>query len=205
MFRAISAVIVTAIMGCALAIGCDTTPSSVSSGPDASTAPAAHIPMALSPNNVNDIGNAVIEVPLIAWAKTAADLTTTQDAGTSETVFGSIGAGPQGIPIKSIAFAPAAALTASDTQNAVISVYKRTNYDAGAGTVQVLLGTASTFTPGKDGGTGNWNAWTPVNFTMVTANAPFVSPGDVITMVIAKNGTTGVSVPAGTLSIFTGP
>jgi hypothetical protein len=159
-------------------------------------------PLKLAPNSVSDIGFTVAETPIVVWTKTAADAAS--DAGTAETIFGTIGPGPIGIPVKSIIFSPSASLTASDTLNAVISVYKRTNYDGGAGTTQTLLGTASTFTPGKDGGTGNWTAWTNVNFTMVTANAPFVSPGDVITMAIVKNSY-GVTVPAGTLSLFTGP
>jgi len=168
-----------------------------------SNAPDASAKTGVAVNSTSELGYALAEIGLVQWQKSAADVSASQDAGTAETVIGVIGAGPTPLEIGAITFAPAAALTASDTQNGTFNVWKRTNYDGGAGTVQVLLGHASTFTPGLDAGTGNWLANTGVKFTLATGTGSFVSPGDTITMSITKNGTTGVSIPQGQLNLYT--
>lgn len=155
----------------------------------------------LNVNSTYETASMLTEIELLGWAKSSADSPTTQDAGTAETAVGTVGPGPVAIPVATVNFQPTAVLTASDTNNAIISVYKRNAPDGGGGTTQTLLASASTFTPGLDGGTGSWSAFTLVPFKVVAG--AFVSPGDVITVAITKNGTTGVSVPAGNLSLFT--
>lgn len=155
----------------------------------------------LNLGNQFETAGMLAEIELVGWAKASADTPTTQDAGAAETAIGTIGPGPVNIPIATVTFQPTGTLTASDTQNAIISVYKRNAPDGGGGTTQTLLASASTFTPGLDGGTGSWSPFTLVNFTVVSG--AFVSPGDVITVAIVKNGLTGVSVPSGNLSLFT--
>jgi hypothetical protein len=163
--------------------------------------PSAPHKLGMNLLNTYEVAANVAQMGFVDWNKTTADLSTTQDAGGTETAIGIIGAGPVNIPVGAVTFNPAAALTASDTNNAVLNVYKRNAPDGGGGTTQTLLASASTFTPGKDGGTGSWNPFTPVVFTLVAG--AFVAPGDCITIQIAKNGTTGVSVPQGQLNIYT--
>ena len=163
--------------------------------------PAAGHKAGLVVNSTSQVGETLAEIPFASWNKTAADSPTTQDAGTAELSVGLIGPGPQAIPLAAVRFTPQAALTASDTNNAIISVYKRNAPDGGGGTTQTLLATASTFTPGLDGGTGSWSPFTPVSFTVVAG--AYVSPADAITVAITKNGSTGVSVPQGELTLFT--
>lgn len=195
-------VIAAAALAAMLGLGCHGgSDSSPSTEPDASALGRADKRAGVAVNSTSEIGFAFAEMGLVQWAKTAADTTATQDAGTAETAIGIIGPGPASIEISAVQFNPAAALTASDTQNAIIKVFKRNAPDGGGGTTQTLLATAATFTPGKDGGTGNWNPWTPVNFTM--ASGAYVSPGDCITLTITKNGVTGVSVPQGELNLYT--
>lgn len=166
----------------------------------APSAQVDHQRAGLAVNNVTEIGYQLAEIGILQWNKTSADAPTSQDAGLSETSVGIIGPGPNAIPVSKVIFNPAAALTQSDTQNAIISVYKRNAPDGGGGTTQTLLASAKTFTV-ADGGTGSWSPFTAVNFTVVAG--AYVSPGDMITVAITKNGTTGVSVPQGELALFT--
>lgn len=115
------------------------------------------------------------------WAKTAAD--GAAGNATAETV---IGRAAFALPIgHTFYFNPAAALTADNTNNAVITISKRTG---GGGAVTVATLTTNV-------AAGNWTAWTAVPIVSTAA----VAVGDVLTITITKGGT-GVVVPAGVLT-----
>jgi hypothetical protein len=186
--------ILAALMIACFAVGIACNASSSGNSDDAS-APAEHGKLGLNVNNANQVGVMLTEIEMLGWSKTTVD--SPAEAQVAEQAIGTVGPGPLSIPVSAVQFSPTATLTASDTNNAIISVYKHMTSDSGAG---VLLASASTFTPGLDGGTGNWTAFLNVNFTVVAG--AFVSPTDVITVAITKNGL-GVIVPIGNLALFT--
>lgn len=142
--------------------------------------------------NVNytpEVGAVVVESGVFEWPKAAAD--STAEGGLGETSIGLIGPGPYNIPISQCQFHTAAALTASTTSYAVLSVYKR-NQDGGT---QTLLAQVST---------GDAASWAPFTNILVPAvSGAFVAPGDSVTFVITKTGPFGAIVPQGELACFT--
>jgi hypothetical protein len=123
---------------------------------------------------------------LATFTKAAAD--GAASTATAETIIGMIGPSSGG-NVGTVFFVPAAALTADNSNNAVITVFKRT---AGGAAVQVAAATTNV------AGTGSWTQWKPVSIP-VTAAA--VSASDALTYTITKNGT-GVVVPAGQLNVY---
>jgi hypothetical protein len=139
------------------------------------------------------IANNVAELaPVFRWAF-AGDGGGGAATPVAEVALGTVGPGPEGIPLGSVLISPSAALTASDTNYATITVSKRT-----AGGSPVTIATATTKTSGG-GGTGSWAAWT--NVTIPAVAGAFVTPGDVITVSTAK-ASSGVVLPALTLEGF---
>lgn len=165
-------------------------PSQPAPAPAASPAPGK---LGMNANFLPEVAATVSEMGVVDYLK-AAD---TQDGG-GETLVGVIGPGAANIALSTCNFAPAAALTASDTQFATITVYKRTPL-ADASTVLTQLGSVTTKTSGS-GGTGSWSQNAPVSIP-VDAGA-YVAPGDVVTVGVAKTGG-GVVVPAGQLNCYT--
>lgn len=96
------------------------------------------------------------------------------------------------VTVTKIFFLPDAALTANDTDYAVLTVYRR---DAD-GTNQVSVATVNTQT----GGSGNWTAFDGIDLGTISNSS--ISTGQVLTFEITKQGS-GVVVPAGTLQIET--
>lgn len=92
------------------------------------------------------------------------------------------------IAVTKVYFLPDAALTADDTNYAVITVHR-------IGTAGVI-GSISTKTIGS-GGSGNWTAFIPVDFG--TINVP-LAIGDGMSFRITK-GNAGVIVPSGTIQV----
>src|ERR1700722_5582485 len=194
---------IAGVLALACLAGC---PSPPTGAPDASTSQAVPPEDTVSPepghklgvsvNEIFSIGTTVAEMPVAAWKKLGAD-----DGGPgnqAETPVGVIGPGPTNIPIGAVQFTPNAALTASNTAEAVISVYKRNTPDGGGGTNQTLIASIGTATT-NDGGSGNWCPYIIVPHKVVAG--AFVSPGDTITVAITKVST-GTVVPAGQLAIF---
>ena len=137
-----------------------------------------------------DVAQTVACAGLALWQKSDADGSAA--AATAETVIGGMGPGVpsgQGIGLGSVKYIPAAALTGDPTNNATITVNKRT-----AGGAAVPIATLTTTAVA-----GNWVAWVPVTIPLV-ANQ-FISPGDVLTVAITKGGT-GVVVPQGQLEVY---
>jgi hypothetical protein len=134
-----------------------------------------------------EMGMVTVETPLFGYPKQSADGSAA--ATTAETPIGIIGAGTVGIALAAISIHPSAALTADNTNNATITVNKRTV--AAPGT-PVALAIATTSIAGANS-TGNWVAFTTFNMTLVAG--AFLAPGDEITVVITKGGT-GVVIPA---------
>lgn len=94
--------------------------------------------------------------------------------------------------IDSVRFVPTAALTANDTNNALITISKRD----GAGGAAVVVATILT-----DVASGSWVAFTPKDMVLsVVAGALNILETDVLTLTVAKNGS-GVALPAGTIEI----
>jgi hypothetical protein len=124
-----------------------------------------------------------------SFAKLAADGAAA--TATSETAMGMISPAAGGNVVAAY-FVPQAALTADPTNNATLTIQKRTAGGAAVTIAQVTTTTAA-------GGTGNWTAWQPVPIT-VSASA-VANALDAITFNISKSGT-GVVVPAGQILIF---
>jgi hypothetical protein len=158
----------------------------------------------LGVNNTNEIGSQLAEQGVFAWNKNWSD---GADSGGSlaEVIVDGIGPGPINIPIAQCQFITAAALTASQTTYATITVYKRPGNNPDGGVAAVVIAAASTTTNQLDAAadaasTGSWFAWQNI-IVPASANA-FVSPGDVITVAITKTST-GVGVPQGVLTCYT--
>jgi len=142
----------------------------------------------MNQNYLPEVAAVLAGTGLQTWAKTAADGAAA--TATAETVIGTVGSA-SGFAIGSCVFAPAAALTGDNTNNAVITVAKRTAATPGT---PVTIASLTT-----NVAAGNWTAWKAVSLTV--AAGAFVSPGDVLTIAITKGGT-GVVVPQGQLEIF---
>lgn len=91
--------------------------------------------------------------------------------------------------LKSITIVPGAALTADNTNNAVITFARR---DAG-GSNKVTIGTLTT-----NVASGNWVAWT--DKVLASLANTTLTAGQHVTMEITKGGT-GVAVPISTVRI----
>jgi hypothetical protein len=128
-----------------------------------------------------EMGMVTVETPLFGYPKQTQD--TAAGTATAETPIGIIGPGTVGIALAAIQIHPSSALTADNTNNATITVFKRTS--AAPGT-PVALAVATTSITGANA-TGNWVAFTTFNMTLVAG--AFVSPGDEITLSITKGGT----------------
>jgi hypothetical protein len=87
-------------------------------------------------------------------------------------------------------FVPNAALTGDPSNNATLSILKRT-----AGGAPVTVATLTT--------TASWAQWVPQTIPAVGGAASSLAAGDAISLTITKNGT-GVVVPAGCLNLFPG-
>lgn len=124
-----------------------------------------------------------------AFTKSAADGAAA--TATSETVIGMVARASKLIGAR---FVPAAALTADNTNNAVITVSKRDSAGANKTTIASLTTNVAS---------GNWVQWAPKALTLGLAAAIQVAAESSITFEIAKGGT-GVVVPAGTLELFFG-
>lgn len=121
-----------------------------------------------------------------SWDKEAADAA----AGTvtaEHTFFRA----PAAVIIKAIRYVPDAALTASDTLFATLTVAQR---NAAGTSVNASFGTALTKVTA---GTGNWTAFVAVPLTLAGSA---LAAGDILTIAIAK-ASTGTIVPAGSLEI----
>src|SRR5579864_3854152 len=149
-------------------------------------------------NSPSDIAAVLAEIGIFEWFKAAVD--GSAGAATAELVIGTIGPGPANIPLTSVQFAPAALLTADPTNNATITVNKRTAALPGTA-VPIAIGV--TAASGANN-TSSWTAWKAVPLTVQSGAGSFVSPGDVITIAITK-GSAGVAVPQGQLIGFTSP
>ena len=149
-------------------------------------------------NILNDfeVGAVAAEIGFAEWPKVAADGSAA--AATAETAFGIIGPGPVTIAVGQFQYHPAAALTADPTNNATITVSKRTPAAPGTA-VPIAIGV--TAASGANS-TGSWTAWKAVALTTQTGAGSFVSPGDAITVTITKGGS-GVVVPQGVLVGYT--
>lgn len=122
-----------------------------------------------------------------SWDKEAAD--TAAGTLTAEHAFYRAASA---MTIKAVRYVPDAALTASDTVYATITVDRR-NAD-GTNPVQV----AQVLTK-VTGGSGNWTQWVAVALTLTGANVGLAA-GQILTVSIAK-ASTGTIVPAGQLVI----
>lgn len=138
-------------------------------------------------NNGNEMAVITTETPLFGWPNQAA-ITGANITG-QEIPIGIIGPGIVGIALASIQIHPSAALTADNTNNATITVNKRT---AAAPGTPVAIAVATTAITGSNA-TGNWVAFT--TFAMTLVAGAFLSPGDEITVALTKAGT-GVTLPA---------
>lgn len=133
-------------------------------------------------------------IGVFEWPKGAADGTAL--AATPETAIGIVGQGPTAIALGAVTIHPSAAVAASDTNYATISVYKRTNANPGT---PVLIASGSTSLT-VNNPTGSWTAWQAVALTVVPGAQ--VAPLDAITVVITKTGS-GVVTPQLYLAGFT--
>jgi hypothetical protein len=91
-------------------------------------------------------------------------------------------------------FTPSAALTASDTDYATLSLAKRD----GAGGSSAAVASKATNTAGS----GSWTAFVPVSLGTISNAA--LAAGNVLTLAIAKAGS-GVAVPSGQLTVVYAP
>lgn len=111
---------------------------------------------------------------------------------TAETVVGLVGRAAKVIGVR---YAPAAALTADNTNNAVITVSKRATGGGSKTTIASITTNVAS---------GNWTAWSPKDLVLTATAADLqVAANSEITFEIAKGGT-GVAVPAGTLEVLFG-
>lgn len=143
-----------------------------------------------------EVGYVAAEIGVFEWPKTAAD--GAAGTATAETAIGLIGPGPQAIALGAVQIHPAAALTADATNNATITVNKRTAAAPGTA-VPIAIGVTA---PSGANSTGSWTAWQAVPLTIQTGAGSFVSPGDAITITITKGGT-GVVVPQSYVAGYT--
>lgn len=142
----------------------------------------------LQQTDPRDIAKLLIGTPVQSWQKTGADGAAA--TATAETTVGRVGSAFQ---LGAVHIVPGAALTADPTNNATITVFKRT---AGGAATAVAVGV--TAASGANA-TGSWTAWVSVPMTLVSG--AFVSAGDVLTVSITKGGS-GVVVPQGTIEIY---
>lgn len=96
--------------------------------------------------------------------------------------------------IKSVALVAPIAVTADATNNATISVWKRTITAGVAGAATLIASGVTTV-----GGTGTLAAFVPVELVLTAANTS-VGASDVLTFGIAKGGT-GVALTAATSAV----
>jgi len=114
---------------------------------------------------------------------------------TAETTFG-LGSIFTGTLVNSVYFVPGAAVTASDTNYATITVQKRT---AGGAATTIASG-STTLTVGTP--LGNFTAFVPVLLPLSVPNISLLA-SDVLTFNITKTGT-GVVLPASTIAVYGG-
>jgi hypothetical protein len=143
-----------------------------------------------------ETGCVAVEVGIFEWPKIAAD--GAAGTGLAETPIGLIGPGPVGIALGAVQIHPATALTADPTNNATITVSKRTAANPGTA-VPIAIGVTA---PSGANSTGSWTAWQAVPLTVQPGAGSFVSPGDALTVTITKGGT-GVVVPIAFLAGYT--
>ena len=93
--------------------------------------------------------------------------------------------------VSKIYYTPTGTLTADDTNYATITVATRDGEGGGATTLKAV-------TTKITGGTGDWSAFTSVDFGTLSSAA--VDAGGVLTLTIAKSGS-GVAVPGGVLTV----
>lgn len=123
-----------------------------------------------------------------AWVQKAAD--GAASTATSETV---ISREPWGGVVTAIKFTSMTAITANNTDYAVINVYKAD----GAGGTHVLLGSYDT----RITGNGAVTAGVPASFTLTTTTANLtILPTDIVTYEITKGGS-GQVVGAGSITV----
>jgi hypothetical protein len=142
-----------------------------------------------------EVGYVAAEIGIFEYPLAAA-LTGTN--ALAETPVGIIGPGPVAIALNQVQLHPSAALTADPSNNATITVNKRTSAAPGTA-VPIAIGV--TVASGANS-TGSWTQWKAVPLTTQTGAGSFVSPGDTITVAITKGGT-GVTVPISMLIGFT--
>ena len=118
----------------------------------------------------------------IQWFKEAAD-----GLGSTTTAERVVFTAPEDITITNVFLEPAAALVASDTNFATITLARR----AADGTGQVTVASETTATAGA-GGSGSWTAFSAVS--LGSLNNTSVAAGEKLTIAIAKSGV-GVAVP----------
>ncbi len=144
-------------------------------------------------NNVNEVGTTLAEIGMFEWPKTVLD--GAAGTATAETPIGLVGPGPSSIAVGAVQLNPSVALTGDPTNNATITVNKRT---AAAPGTPVAIAIGTTLLTGANA-TGSWTAWKAVSLTPVAGAT--VAPGDTITVAITKNGT-GVITPPFVLTVF---
>lgn len=103
---------------------------------------------------------------------------------TAETLIGRV---PHACTVSAIKLTGGAALTASDTTYATITIYARDT----AGANQVTIATIVTKTTGSSG-TGNWTAFKPVTWTTI-ANGSL--PADYVLSYAVAKASTGTQLP----------
>lgn len=123
------------------------------------------------------------------WDKPAADGSAA--TATAEHTF-MRAAGP--ITVKAVRFVPDAALTASDSNYATITISRR-NADGSGLVVVASINTAITVAPFS----GNFVQWQAVTLALTAANLSLIA-GQLLTVAITKTGS-GVVVPAGSVQI----
>lgn len=131
-------------------------------------------------------GKAVLDDVVVAKFVHFPQAAVAMGSGQTETAVWANNTG-RSIRVLSVGYATTGALTASDTNNKVLTL---SGY-AAAGTGKVTVATATTSTTG----TGTWVAFTVVNIPVTAANV-VVASGGVLSVTITE-GMTGVALPAG--------
>lgn len=99
-----------------------------------------------------------------------------------------------GIKVKGIRYTPRAAVTASDSDYATLTIAWRDGLGGGSTTVGTLLTKVT-------GGTGNMTAFVPYGFTLQADANLTVPAGGVLTFTQAKAGGSGVQLPVANVEI----
>ena len=189
-----------AVLVCSVACQTAAPPSQTTPPPTAS----AH-KLGVNVNYANSIGNLVVETGVVEWPQA----TSTADAALAiaESPMGLVGPGPDQIPITTCYYHTQSALTASQSNYATISVYKRNALLGDGATTQTLIAQTNTVTNAADAGldaaagaTGSWSAFQ--NVVIPALAGAYISPGDAVTFAMTKTGT-GVVVPIGQVACFT--